>query len=299
MEPSQSVSLKCLRCQSEFTGWKKSVGKRGRCGYQVKCTGLKLHLRAGSLLGPCRQFYMDRQISMDDFTSSILPPDISESPSQYENTSQPYADSDTSLDSKPVNSTPGKSTCVTTTLASSDKFSSITLDNVATQVTATDVTTSFTMTVPDNLDLDNFLFHQKRLPYIPVSAKQVPSYMYQSSPPPLETAAAIEDEDSAENQESVRSSSSQGSYNTLGDESYLFDGADDGQLDNLDEDELLNLQLENAQAHLLFANDPPLLSVSLVLWIDLTGWLPRNWPMMNPCGRQPLQLHNSFPKQAC
>ena len=257
MEPSQSVSLKCLLCQSEFTGWKKSVGERGRCGYQVKCTGLKLHLRAGSLLGPCRQFCMDRQISMDDFTSSMLPPDISESPSQCENTSQPHADSDTSLDSKRVNSAPGKSTCVTTTLASSDKFSSVTLDNVATQVTATDVATSFAMTVPNNLDLDNFLFHQKRLPCIPVSAKQVPSYMCQSSPPPLETAAAIEDEDSAENQESVRSSSSQGSHNTLEDESYLFDGADDGQLDNLDEDELLNLQLENAQAHLLFANDPP------------------------------------------
>jgi hypothetical protein len=43
MEASQSVSLKCLHCQSEFTGWKKSFGKRGRCGYQA---GMMSHFSA-------------------------------------------------------------------------------------------------------------------------------------------------------------------------------------------------------------------------------------------------------------
>jgi hypothetical protein len=68
--PPIPVEVSCLKCNRKFDGIKYIKGTRGK--FRVSCRGLALHFRYNDCQGPCLQYYLDRNISTTDFSSSIL-----------------------------------------------------------------------------------------------------------------------------------------------------------------------------------------------------------------------------------
>ncbi len=68
--PPIPVEVSCLKCNRKFDGLKHFKGSRGK--FRVTCRGLTLHFRYNACQGPCVQYYIHRNLSTIEFSSSIL-----------------------------------------------------------------------------------------------------------------------------------------------------------------------------------------------------------------------------------